>query len=143
MRWLCRVVCCLLCCLGGPAWLLAAGCSGGSSGGSIGNDAAADDKDAAADGETTALTCQDIRTRIFTSCDSEINKPCVDGIIAKATPVAQEAFRALAACTLPFCTSGAFYCTCEQRCFGDGHCMAETEACAAGGPDVVCDELCH
>lgn len=123
MHWVCRFVFCLEV----STCLLVSGCSGGGS----------------AAPATAALTCQDLRVRVRANCTSEVDKACVDGLVAMATPAAQMAFRTLAACTLPFCAAGDFYCSCEQRCFGDGHCLPETEACAAGGSDVVCDELCH
>jgi hypothetical protein len=131
MRWFCLI--------GLSGWLLAAGCSGGNPGGQTVTDAASDGA------TTTALTCQEVRVRIFHNCPGEVDKGCVDGLLAMATPAAEKAFRALATCTVPFCSTRADtdYCHCEQRCFGDGNCVAEAEACAAGAPDEVCDELCH
>jgi hypothetical protein len=87
-------------------------------------------------------TCQDIRGCVF-FCATETSEPCVSDCIARGTPQARAAFQAVAACTAPHCPTGETYCACEQRCFSDGNCLAETETCLGGGTDVVCDELCH
>jgi hypothetical protein len=120
-------------------WLAAIACGGNAAGGGAPKDAGGD---APPEGGASALSCQEIRVRVR-SCSSEVDQPCVNDIVAMGTPAAQVAFRALAECTAPHCSTGDFYCTCEQRCFGEGNCLSETEACVAGAADEVCDVLCH
>lgn len=118
------------------AVVLMIGCSGGSSG-TPKVDASSNAMDAA-----PTATCQEIRQCVW-YCASEKSEPCVSDCIARGTPQAREAFQVLAACTAPHCPTGETYCGCEQRCFSDGNCIAETEACADGVTDLVCEELCH
>ncbi len=118
------------------ATMVFAGCSGGTK---PGFDAT---KDAGVGVGATANTCQDIR-KCVASCASEVDQPCVQNCIAEGSPAAQTTYQALAACTARYCPTGDSYCGCEQHCFVDGHCLAETEACVAGVADLVCEMFCH
>jgi hypothetical protein len=89
-------------------------------------------------------TCQGIRNCLVEAgCKTDIEQPCVQNCIARGSPAAQATYQALAACTALYCPTGDSYCGCEQHCFVDGNCLAETEACVAGGADFVCDTACH
>jgi hypothetical protein len=117
------------------AWILVlvSGCSAGSA--------------ASQDAAATAFTCQEIRTCVW-YCPSATSQPCVNDCIARGSPAAQSIFQVLAACSATPCAnadqSAYSYCVnCEQRCFADAQCVAETQACAGSGPDVVCDNLCR
>jgi len=115
-------------------------CSSSQNG--AGRDAAPGAADAGPDLPTSNITCQQIMECVW-YCASEISQPCVETCVARGTAEAKAAFQAMSACTTPRCPLGEAYCGCEQRCFADGNCLAETEACAGGPTDSICDTLCH
>ena len=69
--------------------------------------------------------------------------PCIERNVARGTPSAQAAYQALSACADRSCQIADSYCDCEQECFVDGNCQAETMACVAGITDLFCEQLCH
>lgn len=112
-----------------------------SSGNGSGTDAAVA-VDAGPDLPTSNTTCQQIMQCVW-FCPSEVSQPCVETCVARGTAEARAAYQALSACTAPVCPTGEPYCGCEQRCFADGACLRETEECAGGPTDSICDTLCH
>ncbi|MES1204526.1 MAG: hypothetical protein ABUS79_01190 [Pseudomonadota bacterium] len=87
-------------------------------------------------------TCQDIRACIAQVC-GDGDQACVQRCISRGTTAAKAAFQGLATCTAGQCPTATMQCTCEQQCYAEGLCLAETEACVGAVTDIVCDELCH
>lgn len=115
--------------------LAAPACSGGNGGGT--NDAGSDTA------PPLELTCQQIRSCTWTSgCETDA---CVDDCAQRGSTNARAAFQALLTCTKnATCQPNDFTCICEQQCFQDGVCLAETEACVGDLPaDLVCEQFCH
>jgi hypothetical protein len=88
-----------------------------------------------------ARTCQE--ARICARDCLENQEACVRACGDVLQGEARTAFEQVLDCTLAACGGWRWDCVCTEQCFGDGACLAATDACAAGGVDLFCDNACH